>query len=315
MKILVTGIGGFVAQHLVAELADHGHEVWGTGLFAFNSNDGIDQNRYLQADLTDREAMARVLNTVNPARVIHLAAQSNPAKSWDIPELTFECNVIMTIELVREVAKLSTLPKLIVISSSDVYGTPTHEDLPLSEQSPLRPSNPYSVSKEAAEQSARLYGQRLGVDVIVLRPFSHTGPGQTDQFVVPAFARQIALIESGKADVLAHGDLAAHRDFTDVRDVVRAYRLVAESDMQEGTFNVCSGKSISIQSILDSLCRLSSVPIKTRQDSARVRNDKILEISGNGSALENAVGWKPAITFDKTLRDVLDDQRARVNAL
>lgn len=308
MKVLITGIGGFVAPHVAREFESHGHEVWGTGLTA-SRDYSLPLERQVIGDLTHAGQWDRLMSKIVPDAIVHLAAQSNPARSWQIPKETFEANVLLPIDMLEAAARGVRPPRIVLISSSDVYGNPTLEELPVVESNCPRPHNPYAVSKLAAEMCCRLYAERLGLELVVLRPFSHTGQGQTPMFVVPAFARQIALIEMGKADCLTHGDLDACRDFSDVRDVARAYRMVAESDLTEGTFNVCSGRSISIREILEILRESCRREVRTKVDERLVRGDPPLPFRGSHKALKRATGWEPRHSMRETLEWVLNEQR------
>lgn len=311
MNVLVTGMGGFVAAHLLRELKQAGHRVWGVDRVAV-SRDGLEG--CVVADLCTPDGVREAMATGRPDAVIHLAAQSSPARSWDIPVETFHANVGATVEIVRAAAELPAHPRVLFVSSSDVYGIPEPNEGPIRETHPLRPATPYAVSKVAAEQAARLYARRLNVELLIARPFSHTGPGQTPGFVVPAFAHQIAQIEAGRLDVLEHGDLQSSRDFSDVRDVVKAYRLLIEKAPAAVTYNICSGRSVAVQTLLDRLISFSTTPIPTRPDPARMRGEKTPPFHGNCDLLRDTLGWAPNTPLDTTLRDVLEDQRRQVAA-
>ncbi|MBX3728257.1 MAG: GDP-mannose 4,6-dehydratase [Candidatus Sumerlaeia bacterium] len=310
MRVLVTGIGGFVGPHLAVELAAHGHEVWGAGVNVPRDN-VVPAERVILGDLARAGQWDRVLGESEPQVVVHLASQSHPGVSWEIPRETFEANVLLTIGLVQAAGRVAPLPRILYISSSDVYGIP-EDHAPLTEDSPAQPANPYAVSKLAAEHCLRLYAGRLGMSVAVARPFSHTGPGQTARFVVPAFARQVALVEAGRAETLEHGDLGAHRDFSDVRDVVRAYRLLVEHTGASGVYNIASGRCVTIGAVLESLCRLSRRPVTTHFDPRRSRGERPSAVQGDASRLARETGWQPQIPLEETLRAVLDEQRELV---
>ena len=314
MRILVTGMGGFVASHLVRELSTHGHEVWGTGLAPQTCN-RLAGNEIIAADLRRADEVRRVMEKSHPEAVLHLAGQSSPAKSWKIPQTTFEVNVLATMEVVRWATEFSDNPLIVYVSSAEVYGIPESKELPLREDSPLRPETPYAVSKIAAEEITKLYARRYGARWLILRSFSHTGPQQSTDFVVPAFARQVALYEEGKTGCLEHGDLRAFRDFSDVRDVARAYRLAVEKQLHERVFNVCSGTSVRVQQLLDILLSLSEREVPCRQDPSRVRSEKVTEVRGDNTALCEAVGWEPGISIEDMVRAVLEEQRELVGHL
>lgn len=313
VNVLVTGMGGFVAAHLLRELKQAGHRVWGVDRVGVSRPD-LEGGAAIIADLCSPDGVREAMATARPDAVIHLAAQSSPARSWDIPTETFHANVGATVEIVRAAAELSIHPRVLFVSSSDVYGIPEPHEGPIRESHPLRPATPYAVSKVAAEQAARLYAKRLNVELVIARPFSHTGPGQTPGFVVPAFAHQVALIEAGRLDVLEHGDLLSSRDFSDVRDVVKAYRLLIEKAPANATYNICSGRSVSVQSLLDTLISMSPTPVPTRPDPARMRGEKTPPFHGNCELLRESIGWAPNTPLETTLRDVLEDQRRQVAA-
>jgi len=309
MKVLVTGINGFVGPHVLRELQNNGHEVWGVSR---NNNEVNLPCEVSYFDLIEEDQTKELLDRVQPEVIIHLAAQSNPAKSWDLPVETFDANVGMTITLLKAASSLPKPVKFLHISSSDVYGRPTKDEVPVRETNELRPDNPYAVSKVAAEHCAHLYGNRYGIQVVAIRPFSHTGPGQSDNFVVPAFARQVAAIEALQISELSHGDLMSYRDFTDVRDVARAYRLIMESDTLPQSINVCSGRCVQIKWILDQLISMSHCDINTLEDSKRKRAEKRTPIKGSFTKLHTLTGWEPEIEFEQTLHDVLEDQRSQI---
>jgi len=311
MRALITGISGFVARYLAADLLAAGWEVWGMDLRPATV-DGIDGGRLAVADLLDADAVRGVVRAGEPEVVFHLAAQSNPALSWKIPRETFDVNVHGTRHVVEAAGGVGA--RVLVVSSSDIYGSPPSEAMPMTESQPPDPRNPYAVSKLAAERLAAVVGPRAGAPILVVRPFSHTGPGQGLGFVAPDFADRVARLESEGGGVLRHGDLSAQRDFTDVRDVVRAYRLLAESGLTEGIFHVCSGRSRTIQSILDHLISRSSALIRQELDPDLARGEKPTEKRGDYSALKAATGWEPRIALEDTLDELLEERRAMERA-
>lgn len=311
MRILITGMGGFVATHLGHELRQAGHEVWGT-----DYRDGIAaelaSHKILRADLRKRDEVMAVVEVSAPEVIIHLGAQSVPARSWELAKLTFDVNVHGARHVMEAAAATEGRTKVVLVSSSDVYGAPGPDLMPLAETAPFAPLNPYAVSKISAEMLCGVYSRRLDVPLVVLRSFSHTGPGQPPDFVVPAFAYRVAKIEAGLETVLSHGDLASHRDFTDVRDVVRAYRLVAESSLESGTFNVCSGRSTSIREVLEFFVSQARAEVRCERNEMPPRGDACTEFRGDGTRLRETVGWQPQHTLEDSLRDVLDDYREAV---
>jgi GDP-4-dehydro-6-deoxy-D-mannose reductase len=206
-------------------------------------------------------------------------------------------------------ASLDKPARVIVASSADVYGRPPASAMPLREDQPPAPENPYAVTKLAAEHLARVYGQRLGVPVVVVRPFTQVGPGQLMHFAASYFAHEVARVEAGLGDVLRHGDLDAARDFTDVRDAARAYRLLAENDAAEGPFNLCSGRSRLVGDLLELLLGMAAVPVACELDPRRQRAEHCHEFRGDATRLHEATGWTPSIPLEQTLRDLLEEHR------
>lgn len=308
VKVLITGFGGFVASHAAAEFAAGGHEVFLTGRDPLSDSPPFP---FRQANLIQREAWEELLAWAAPEAVLHLAGQSNPAWSWEHPGETMAINLGMACaaaEALRN-APSSNACRFLFVSSADVYGAAREQDLPLSEECTPRPTNPYAVSKLACERTLELMAGRFDLDIVIARPFSHTGPGQTAQFVVPAFARQAALVEAGRQDAVVHGDLSTWRDFTDVRDVVAAYRLLVERGTSGEVYNICSGESVSIRSILETLLELAGLQPPAREDTSLHRPEPRIRVRGNATRLKDATGWERRYTLRQTLEAVLEEQR------
>lgn len=300
VRALITGAGGFVGPHLVDHLQSCGDEV-----VPIDVDNG--------PDLRDRQGWADTVAGVAPDTIYHLAGWSDVGGSWTDPFATFEINVMGTVSLL-EAARLAGTGRVVVVSSADVYGTVRPADLPITEDHPIRPRSPYGASKEATEAAALQYHRGHGLDVVIVRPFNHIGPGQSPRFAAPAFADQIAAAEAapGSGPVpLLHGDLSPERDLTDVRDVVRAYRLVAEAGEAGECYNVCSGRAVTMADVLDTLLGLSPAPIEPRTDPARLRPVEVPALRGSFDKLAEATGWRPTIDLDQTLGEVLDDARGR----
>jgi GDP-4-dehydro-6-deoxy-D-mannose reductase len=297
MKSLVTGAGGFVGPHLRDHLIQLGDEV-----IAVDLGSG--------PDLRDTDGWIAKIAADRPDVIYHLAGLSNVGASWEAPVSTFEINTIGTVS-VLEAARLAGTGRVVVISSADVYGRVTPDVLPLTEQHPVQPRSPYGASKQAAEAIAQQYHRGLGLDIVIARPFNHLGPGQSPQFVAPAFAGQIAEAEQDGTTELRHGDLSPHRDLTDVRDVVRAYALLATDGEPGEIYNVCSGQTVSMQHLLDSLLALSDARIRQVLDQSLIRPVDLPVLRGSFAKLRSATGWEPEIHLDRTLTDVLADARHR----
>jgi GDP-4-dehydro-6-deoxy-D-mannose reductase len=295
----VTGAGGFVGTHLTRFLSGQ------KKVRVFDD----------RCDLRDPRAVKRLLSKIKPDRIFHLAAFSFVPASWLAPEKAFDVNVLGTLHIFEALKSLNMRPALHVAGSSEAYGTILPSENPVDESVPFRPSNPYGVSKAAQEILALQYGRSLGLPVIVTRAFFHTGPGQKQEFVASSFARQVAMIEAGlQKPVIAVGNLKLVRDFTDVRDVVRAYWLALEKAKAGEVYNICSGKGRAIGEILEIYLKRSSVKIKAQVDPARVRKGEIPKLVGDCGKFKNATGWKPRISLETTLLDLLNDWRRKVAA-
>ena len=310
MNILITGIDGFVGSHLAAHfLHQGGVTIYGL-VRALPPMVPLDPSIILRsAEITDPDAVRAVVTEAMPDRIFHLAGQAFVPLSIENPRGTFQTNVDGTLNLleaVREDNVLRNKTSVLVVSSGEVYGDVTPEMLPLNELSPLRPANPYAVSKACVDMISRQYCASFGIDVTVARPFNHLGPGQNELFVGSAFARQIAEIKLGRREPkLLVGNLEPKRDFTDVRDVVRAYASLLDLPKREPAYNICSGRSLAIRDLLDRMLLQSGMRVEILRDPKRSRREEIAEIRGDASLLRQATGWEPKIPIEQTLRDIL----------
>lgn len=255
-------------------------------------------------DLLDAEVARRTVAEAQPDIVYHLAALASAGRSWEDPARTLRENEALTLNVLEAVRSEAPGGRLLAISSGEVYGRP--EVLPADEATSLRPQNPYAVSKASGDLLAGFYADGHGLDVIRVRPFNHAGPGQSDTYAIASFARQVAEgIASGAAQVrVVTGNPDSRRDFTDVRDVVRAYRLLA-AGAPAGVYNVCSGRSVSVTEIVALLGEVSHVEVVHEIDQARVRAHDVPEIVGSHAALTAATGWEPQIPLATTLADTV----------
>jgi GDP-4-dehydro-6-deoxy-D-mannose reductase len=299
MKVLVTGAHGFVGRHLLAHLTASGDEAVGTDRIAGGP------------DLDDVDGMRDLFVAEAPEVVVHLAAQADVGGSWQSAVSTMRTNVEGTMNVLAA-ARAAGSRRVVAVTSADIYGIVTPDELPLDESAPLRPVSPYAASKAAADMVCLQAGFGYGQDVVRVRAFNHLGPGQSDRFVASALASRVATAERSGDRVLRVGTLDTRRDFTDVRDVVRAYRLLALHGQAGEAYNVCSGRDVSIAEIVDGLLGLARVPLTLEVDPELVRPVDLPVLRGDASKLRAATGWEPDIPLEVTLRDVLDDWRDRL---
>ncbi len=318
MKVLITGITGFAGSHL-AEYIIHnqpGVEVYGLvrwrsrleNILAFQ-----DKIYLLEADLKDPTSLRSVLAYVKPDWIFHLAAQSFVPTSWKCPAETFNINVIGQINLFESLLSLNLNPKIHIAGSSEEYGQVYENEIPMKETNPLRPLSPYAVSKVAQDLLAYQYYRSYGLRTVRTRGFNHTGPRRGEVFVTSSLAKQIAEIEKGKREaVIKVGNLEAKRDFTDVRDIVRAYWLALEKGQEGEVYNIGSGRAYAIREVLEMLLSLSRVKVKIEVDPARLRPSDVPILLADASKFKELTGWEPRIPFEKTLEDLLNYWREKV---
>jgi GDP-4-dehydro-6-deoxy-D-mannose reductase len=295
VRAFVTGASGFVGHWLVAHLHASGDEVVAPEL-----------------QITDAGQVHAAVGEARPDAVYHLAAVANVGESWESPQRTFTVNATGTLNVLEAARALPALPTVLLVCSAEVYGRVAPAELPLTEDSPLRPLSPYAASKVAAEFLGLQAHLGYGVPVVRARAFNHIGPGQAPTFVVSSVARQVAEVELRGGGAVDAGNLSTRRDFTDVRDVVRAYRLLVERGAPGEAYNVCSGESIAIAEIARRLMELAGIDAEVRVDRDRVRAVEVPELRGDPAKLVSATGWARERTLDQTLRDVLDRWRAEL---
>jgi GDP-4-dehydro-6-deoxy-D-mannose reductase len=307
-KVLITGAQGFVGRHLTTHLEACGDEVVGVDRFPDPSgaNDGV--------DITDADAIRKLVADIEPRTIYHLAGWADVGGSWKAPVEAFRANAEGTLNVLSAAAE-SGVERMLAVSSADVYGKVDPSELPLTEDSPLRPASPYAASKVAADYLGLQAWLGNGLPVLRVRAFNHLGPGQTDKFVAPAIASRIARAELGHgSDVLPIGDLSARRDFTDVRDVVRAYRLLMEHGEPGEVYNVCSGTDLAVQDLADQLLAQARIALRFETDPQLLRPVEVPVLRGSYDRLKSATGWEPEIPMSQTLTDLLEDWRSRVTA-
>jgi GDP-4-dehydro-6-deoxy-D-mannose reductase len=316
VRVLVTGVTGFVGGHLVGFLRrEHPEaEIFGLAL----PSGGLvvpGRVRLLEADLEDASAVIAAVERSRPDRVVHLAGQSSVHQSWQDPAGTLRANLVGSLHLLEALRRLQGATRVLLVGSAEEYGAADPARQPLGEDAPLAPRSPYAVSKMAQGFLALEYCRTFGMHALRTRTFPHTGPGRGELFAESSFARQVAEAELGlRPPVIEVGNLDAVRDFSDVRDVVRAYWMLLDRGAPGGVYNVCSGTGVRIRQLLERLIALARVPLEVRVDPARLRPADIPVLVGDPSLLRGATGWSPRIGLDTTLLDLLEDWRARIRS-
>jgi len=310
MKALITGISGFAGSYLTEFLLDKGYEVYGTfyDKSTFSNLSGfIDRIKLYQCDIKNYDTLKTITGDVRPEEIYHLAAISFVPTSLKDPKLTFDTNLYGTLNLYQAVIEQKINPKILFVGSADEYGIVNEDDLSIKEEYPLRPMNPYSISKASADFLSYAYFKNYGLNIVRVRPFNHIGPRQSPDFVCSSFAKQIAEIEKGlKEPMIKVGNLEAKRDFTDVRDIVRAYWLAIQKGETGEIYNICSERTVQIKELLNKLLELSSKKIEIMKDSQRMRPSDTPILLGDSTKFRKKSGWKPEILLAKTLKDILE---------
>jgi len=312
VKNLITGIHGFAGSHLADWLLKQNEEVVGLarpGSDSSNIKHIEKQVQVFPVDIRDRQELKKVLADVRPERVYHLAALSFLPDAEKAEAVVFDTNFTGTLNLLQAVKELQLNCRFLFAGSSQVYGAVTEKDSPVKETTSLRPVSLYGVSKASGELLALSCFSRDGMDVVGVRPFNHIGPRQSSRFACSSFARQIAAIENGATAVMKTGNLESYRDFMDVRDTVRAYHAVMEKADAGDVFNVCAGKTVSVQSILEGLLELTDIPIRIERDEELFRPEEPARICGDHSLLTEKTGWRPETPLKQTLQDLLNHWR------
>jgi GDP-4-dehydro-6-deoxy-D-mannose reductase len=342
MRAIVTGACGFVGRYLVRELADNGYEVLATdrygeppphivgevetgagGAAERIAIEGTTADlalpasvRYRGCNLLDSAAVAALAGEWRPQAVAHLAAQSSAGVSYRDPRGTLETNIFGTLNLLEAVRGCGGGPiRFLSVCSSEEYGRRARDDMPLTEESPVEPASPYAVSKAAQGMLSLQYGASYGIEAVVTRSFGHTGPGQTDRFVLPSFAKQCAAIGAGLAEpVVKVGNLDVVRDFLDVRDVVDAYRMLLEGGAGGTVYNVCSGAGLNLRSALEELIRIAGAKVDIVTDPERLRPVDVPLMIGDNARLRRDTEWRANVPIERMLRDLLSYWEERIAA-
>lgn len=301
-KVLIFGAGGFVGQYLAHEFIDNGYQVVGSD--KVNNGTLPETVKFIEADLLNADAVLQMFASEEPDMVINLAGISSVGASWSIPQTTISVNVIGALNIMEAAIKSEKKPKLMFIGSSEEY---IISDYPMNEDRPLNASNPYGISKVTQEQFAQMYRKNYGLQIYCVRSFNHTGVGQRDSFVLPSFCKQVAKIEkSGKPGVMKVGNLTVKRDFSHVKDIVRAYRMIIESDDSSLIYNVGSGQAYSLRDLLDYITGLSSVDIKVEVDPERFRPTDQPVVCCDYTLIKNHLGWEPKYSVFDALKEMYE---------
>jgi len=317
VRVLITGVTGFVGSHLAEYCLEQGHEVAGT--FRWRSRDenlGIVKGKVAlhDADLRDPVGVRKVIQAFQPERVFHLAAQSYVHASWASPAETLSTNIISQVNLLEAIREAGlTDCRFQVAGSSEEYGMVHPDETPIKESNPLRPLSPYAVSKVAQDLMGYQYHESYGMYIVRTRAFNHEGPRRGEVFVTSNFAKQIAEIEKGKKEPVIHvGNLDAYRDYTDVRDIIRAYMLALDKCEPGEVYNIGSGNAWQIRDMLSTLLDYSDVEVEIRTDPERMRPSDVPRLECDATKFKKVTGWEPQIPFETTLKDTLDYWRERV---
>ncbi len=311
MRVLITGVAGFVGRHLVEHLnaVAPGTEIWGL-VWSEDPTEVPPTVHRLTGDLALQSSLTHAIDCARPDIVFHLAGATSVAESWQQPERSFQVNALGTLNLLEALRSVDRPPTVVVATSAEVYGVVPEERQPIAEDMPLRPISPYAASKATQDLIAAQYHRGFSIPTVRLRLFPHTGPHRPAHFAASSFAHQIARIERGiDPPRLWVGNLEAVRDFTDVRDVARAYWLATATECAGKAFNICSGRGVTIRWVLDTLLSFSKVEIEVKIDPARLRASDIPHLVGDHGRFTAATGWTPEIPIEQTLQDLLDGWR------
>ncbi|CUS02032.2 GDP-6-deoxy-D-mannose reductase [Candidatus Promineifilum breve] len=314
MRVFITGATGFAGSHLVDLLLAEGHDLFAL-VHEATSHQALPAHEHMHqvtGDLLDPPALTAAVASAQPDVIIHLAGQAYPALSWRDPALTFAVNTGGTANLLRAAVEYGR-PRVVVVTSAEIYGPLSAADLPLTENTRPQPRHPYGVSKLAAGELVRVYWERYGLPVVEARPFNHIGPRQAKGFVVPDFASQLAAIRLGRqAPVIRVGNLDPQRDFTDVRDVAAAYWRLATDGRPGQAYLICSGQSVPVRALLETLIELCGVAVEVLPDESRLNPNDTPCLYGSYAKLAADTGWQPTVPLRQSLADALADWEARL---
>ncbi len=316
MQAIITGVGGFAGSHLAEYLLNNTDQtIWGCGQSLSPILQPNTPLNYHCIDLTNPHNTMDFLDSIKPDYIYHLAGQAAVHTSWEDPKGNYDANVYAAMNILDAIWKLNLKCRLLVVTSMEVYGKVSPSNMPIKEDLCFRPNSPYSASKAAEDLLAQAYYLGHGLDIIRVRPLNHIGPRQSDQFVATAFARQIARIEIGQQPpTILVGNLSDRRDFTDVRDMVKAYALTMKYGKSGSAYNIASGNMYTIKELLETLISLSDVKVTIKVDTKRVRSSSTPPLIADCARFKKITGWEPEITFQETLSDLLNFERHKLKS-
>ena len=305
MKYLITGVNGFVGKYFVEFLHDKEKDakIYGASTSADCQRQGVE---YYSIDLTDRFKVYRMIESINPDYVIHLAAISSVSQSWKDPARCFLNNCSSFLNLVDSIRELNIKCRILSVGSSEEYGI--YDEL-IDESFVLHPKNPYAVARLSQEYLSKLYVDNFDLDIVMTRSFNHIGPRQNSKFVIPSFVQQLVRIYKGEQTELKVGNLDVIRDFLDVRDVVSAYYEILKRGKKREVYNVCSGKGHKLRDIIETVSKEFGISPKITVDPTRIRSNEIMSVVGDNSKLKKELGWTPVHTLRETLRDMIEERK------
>ncbi len=316
MRALITGLSGFVGSHLAEFLLKQDIEVYGIIRWRSNRENirHIENSMTLfEGDMRDLSSVKQIIEDTKPERIYHLAAQSFVPTSWTAPQETITSNIVGQLNILEAVRDLDLPIRMLVVGSSEEYGLVHENEVPITEDNPLRPLSPYGVSKVGQDLLGFQYFHSYGMHIIRTRAFNHTGPRRGEVFVTSNFCRQAVLIEKKLQEPkISVGNLEAKRDFTDVRDVVKAYHLALEKGEPGEVYNICSGRSWLIKELLDKIVEIAGIKIEITSDESRMRPSDVKILQGSHAKFTKKTGWQPEIPMEQTIKDLLDYWRERV---
>ena len=308
-RVLITGLGGFVGQHLGLLLAaDGSRETFGSVMAAEDKREQpLPADHVIVCDLLEAGAVNGLIDAVRPDRIYHIAGIAEVGDTWGDPRPAYEVNILGQLNLLEAIVVGCPDSRVLVVGSAAEYGVVREVDCPITEDHPLEPADPYAVSKAAQDLMARQYFLGRGTDIVRTRSFNHIGPGQSAGFLLGRVARKVAEVNGGRGEPLMElGDLSARRDFTDVRDVVRAYQLLMDRGESGEAYNVCSGRAVPVIEIVETALALGEVEIELRIDSDRERPTDVPLVLGDNTKLRAATGWEPRISLEESIKDAVE---------